>query len=88
MTLCRWARPVELKKGLGRIVATPVCPGTGFSAPWNTVARQIRLWLEESKGDRHYLLNNMQMIKAKNVAPSIRAAEINIAVWMFPATSG
>ena len=29
---------------------------------------------------RRYWLNNMQMIKAKNVAPSINAAEISIAV--------
>ncbi len=31
---------------------------------------------------------NITTIRPKNVAPSIRAAEIIIAVWIFPATSG
>ena len=30
----------------------------------------------------------MQTIRPKNVAPSISAAEMIIAVWMLPATSG
>ena len=53
------------------------------------IRRLLEVESEASVESPHiYLLNNMQMISAKNVAPSINAAEISIAVWMLLAISG